>query len=240
MRRTLLTAGLLFLLGLFLGLFLHSWFPKAQMTPVPQTTDVGTSTSNTIPTTGTLPATDLLPGTPSPESNSDAVDQRKELLTFCYDVLCALENKDYTALSSYISKNGVRFTPYSTVDPVSDLILTSSQISSAALNMESYVWGVEDGSGDPIRMTISDYMAKYVYDAAYTLAPRIGINQIVQSGNAKENVAEVYPDDQFVEFNFPGLDPEAEGLDWCSIKLVVSSEEGGLKLVGLIHSEWTI
>ena len=241
MKRTLLISGLLFLVGLFLGLFLHSWFPKAEMNSMTQTIDVGTSTVNTIPTTDSLPpTTELLPSAPASDDTAETLQARKELLTFCYDVLQALEDKDYATLSTYISKDGVRFTPYSTVDTASDLVLSSSQIGSAALNTETYTWGSEDGSGEPIRLTINDYMSQYVYDATYTLAPRIGINEIIQSGNARENVSDFYSNAQFVDFNFPGLDPAENGLDWCSLKVVITTEEDSFKLVGLIHSEWTI
>ena len=60
------------------------------------------------------------------------------------------------------------------------------------------------------------------------------------NGSAIENVTEAYPDASFVEYHFDQLDPQYGGLDWCSLKLVFVSRDGAWKLVGIIHSQWTV
>ena len=95
------------------------------------------------------------------------------------------------------------------------------------------------GSGSPIRCTSKDYFARYVFNTDYTEAPQVGIDTVLISGNALENVADAYPNGRFVEYHFPGIDPALEGFDWCSLKLVFEIWNNDWYLVGIIHGEWT-
>lgn len=97
-----------------------------------------------------------------------------------------------------------------------------------------------DGLGSLIELTPAEYFSTYVFNTDYTQAPEIGVDRILQSGNALENLTEAYPGCRFVEFHFPGLDPANAGLDWCSLKLVFSPSDSCWQLVGIIHSQWTI
>ena len=63
---------------------------------------------------------------------------------------------------------------------------------------------------------------------------------LLNTMNALENVAAAFPDGRFVEYHFPGLDPQMEGYDWCSLKVVFEAYNNQWYLVGLIHSQWTI
>ena len=113
-------------------------------------------------------------------------------------------------------------------------------MSSLESDEEVYTWGLEDGIGEPIRLTGTEYFARYVYNADYAQAPEQALNQVLMQGNALENVAAAYPEGRFVEYHFPGLDEALEGFDWCSLKLVFEPWQGDWRLVGIIHSEWTI
>lgn len=152
-----------------------------------------------------------------------------------------LQQQNWTVLSSYVHPSrGVTFTPYSTVEPDSNLNFTASQIKNLAQDQTVYTWGFEDGRGDPIQMTIQQYYARYVYDADYTQASEIGIDRIITGGNALENLAEVYTGCRFVDFSFPSADPVNDGLDWSSLKLVFQPDGERWYLVGIVHGEWTI
>ena len=236
MKRVLLFCGLTFLLGLSLGLFFHTWFPSTRDLSVSALPINNGLTSNSL----ALPSASPSVTTPA-DSDDETVDSDSlALLNRGFAVLEALKERDYETLATYVHSSGVRFTPYSTVDLAQDLVLTPKQIAGAASDTQIYIWGSEDGSGEPIELTIADYFTRFVFNADYTEATRIGINQVVQGGNALENVADSYPDGVFLDFNFSGLDPELEGLDWCSLKLVFQTEQGNLKLVGILHGEWTI
>ena len=94
--------------------------------------------------------------------------------------------------------------------------------------------------GDQINLTILEYIRTYVYNADYLYAPEQAVDRVLACGNALENVREIFPDDRFVEYYFPGIQPKKERFDWCSLKLVFSAYEEQWYLVGLIHSEWVI
>ena len=67
----------------------------------------------------------------------------------------------------------------------------------------------------------------------------MGVDQVVLSGNALENVAQAIRTAALWTCairSWTGL----RGLDWCSLKLVFTPLEGQWRLVGLIHSQWTI
>lgn len=237
MKRTILFCGLTFLVGLFLGLFFHTWFPTVKdVAPSAPMPEINTPV-NAVP----VPSATQAPASPEPSERQEPVlNDNRKLLNLALEVLDVLRARDYGTLSGYAHSSGVRFTPYSTVDFSQDLVLTPSQIAEGASDTQMYTWGMEDGSGAPLTLTIPDYFARFVYNADYTEAPRIGINQVVQSGNALENVTEAYPEGQFVDFNFSRLDPDQQGLDWCSLKLVFLQDQGELKLAGIIHGQWTV
>lgn len=167
--------------------------------------------------------------------------EQQTLLEQAYQCVYAFRDQDYSALASLVHPlKGVTFTPYSTVDPVANLVFTAEEIQTAASNAATYIWGLWDGTGDPIQMTMMDYFNTFVYNADYASAPMIGIDRILASGNCTENAADAYPDGHFVEFHFPELDPDNEGFDWCSLRLVFEQYREEYKLVGVIHSQWTI
>lgn len=168
-------------------------------------------------------------------------DDNLPLLGSACAVNRCLQQQDWTTLAAYVHpQRGVTFTPYSTVDPTGDLNFTADQIKNLAQDQTVYTWGFEDGRGDPIKMTISQYFQRYVYDRDYTQVPEIGVDRIMTGGNALENLSEEYPGCRFVDFSFPSADPVNDGLDWSSLKLVFQPEEEHWYLVGVVHGEWTI
>jgi hypothetical protein len=90
-----------------------------------------------------------------------------------------------------------------------------------------------------IDLTFADYFADFVYDVDFASAPQIAVNQRLGPGNTIDNSAEVYPGDMIVEYHFPGFDPQYDGMDWRSLRLVFKYCQGNYDLVGIIHDEWT-
>lgn len=179
---------------------------------------------------------------PQTASSGDP-DSNAPLLEAGNAVLAALKKDDIQSLAALVdSERGVTFTPYSTVDPHSDLTFSPDQLSQAGVSGTRYVWGYTQGKGDPITMTLPEYLDAYVFNIDYTQAPVIGVDSVLSSGNSLENVRDAYPGDRFLEYYFPGQDPEVGGLDWCALKLVFrdADDNGSYRLVGVIHSEWTI
>lgn len=201
--------------------------------------------SNT-PSTFTPP-----PGVSQPTASSSAAastgtpeldpEDNFPLLSSACAVNRAIQQQDWTTLAAYVHPDqGVTFTPYSTVEPGTDLTFTASQIKNLAQDQNLYTWGFEDGRGDPIQMTMAQYFQRYVYDRDYTQVPEIGVDRIMTGGNALENLTEVYEGCRFVDFSFPSADPVNDGLDWTSLKLVFRLKENHWYLVAVVHGEWTI
>ena len=191
------------------------------------------------------------PGTSSPEGSGsvpsapqssplDLADNFPLLGSAC-SVNRSIQRQNWSALAAYVHpERGVTFTPYSTVEPDSNLTFTPDQIKNLAQDQTIYTWGFEDGRGDPIQLTILQYFQRYVYDKDYTMAPEIGVDRIMTGGNALENLTEAYPGCRFVDFSFPSADPVNDGMDWSSLKLVFQPEGEHWYLVGVVHGEWTI
>ena len=201
-------------------------------------------TLNSKPSTFTPP-----PGISQPEGGSSSVPAPEPLdtadnfplLSSACAVCRCLQQRDWATLSAYVHPDlGVTFTPYSTVEPDSNLNFTADQIKNLAQDQNVYTWGFEDGRGDPIQATFIQYFERYVFDRDYTQADEIGIDRIITGGNALENLTEAYPGCRFVDFGFPSADPVNDGLDWSSLKLVFQPGAEHWYLVGVVHGEWTI
>lgn len=181
------------------------------------------------------------PSSPSPISDLLDPEDNFSLLGSACVVCRCLQLQNWSTLSTYVHPDrGVTFTPYSTVDPDSDLNFTAGQIRNLAQDPNVYTWGFEDGRGEPIQMTFPQYFERYVYDRDYIQVPELGVDRVMTSGNALENLAEVYDGCRFVDFSFPTSDPVSDGLDWSSLKLVFQPGGERWYLVGIVHGEWTI
>ena len=135
---------------------------------------------------------------------------------------------------------GVRFSAYSYVDTQNDLVIDASNFTGLMESSQTYTFGSYDGTGDPINMTFSDYYQEFVYDEDFADAEIIGNNTIVKTGNTLNNMADVYPGAYFVEFHFPQFDPQYEGMDWKSLRIVMEQDDGIWYIIGVIHDQWTI
>lgn len=237
MKRTVLSSILTLVLGFAVGVFF-----RFHMLPTPSASS-GPSTMNTLAASGpsAAPAGYYIYPTSTPALAALDRDDNSLLLERSGAAVAAIRERDYLALAAMVHpEKGVTFTPYSTVDPDGDLCFSPSQLTEAAEKGTSFVWGVTDGKGEPIELPLNGYFDKYVYNADYAQAPEIGIDTVLASGNAMENVAVSFPMGRFVEYHFSGLEDTNMGYDWCSLKLVFEVYQEQWMLVGVIHSEWTI
>lgn len=152
-----------------------------------------------------------------------------------------IKSKDLAGLSALVHpEKGLRLTPYPHVDVKADKVFTAQAVAGLATDTTVYQWGSYDGSGEPIKLNFNDYYQRFIYDHDFALAPIIGNNHAVSTGNTIDNVQQAYPSGKFVEFYFPGFDPKYEGIDWSSLKLVFEQQNGTWYLVGIVHGQWTI
>ena len=174
------------------------------------------------------------------ESTEEVIlKSENELLNRANLVLHYLKYRDFTQLSSIVhSESGVTFSPYAYIED-SDVRLTAAQIY-ALKPADAFKWGAYDGSALPITLSVGDYFSKFVFDRDFILAPRIGVDTLIQTGNTISNIDSAYPGASFVEYNVPADNPEYEGIDWASLRLVFKMADGQWMLIGIVHDNWTV
>jgi len=157
------------------------------------------------------------------------------------NVIQAIRDKDFELVSEFVHPvKGVRFTPYTYVEPDRDVVFSKEEIKKFFENTEQILWGYYDGSGFDILLTPAEYYERFIYSRDFANAEQVGYNEVLSYGNAIVNHFEVYEDPIVVEYYFAGSNPEYDGLDWRSLSLVFEEYEGSWKLVGIINNEWTI
>lgn len=165
------------------------------------------------------------------------------LLQLTNKILVLIKSKDYKSLAEYIHPvSGLRFSPNAFIDTGQDVIMQRDKLMKEAGNKKQYKikWGIFDGSGEPIRMTLNEYMQTFVYDVDFVNPEIIKVNKMIGKGNSLNNLLTVYKDCDFTESHFSGFEKKYEGMDWRSLRLVYKNTEGKYYLVGIIHDQWTI
>jgi hypothetical protein len=165
-----------------------------------------------------------------------------ELAQLAYTVLGYIRDSDYKELARIAHPEyGVVFSPYSTISLPTNKCFQAVQIEAFKEDKSLYVWGVYSGSGEPIELTPAGYFEEFVFRKDYYSAPIVGINHIVRSGNALENITDVFHDVQFVDYYIPGTETGgAEDLSWSSLRLGFEEYDGKLMLTVILHSVWTV
>lgn len=149
----------------------------------------------------------------------------------------ALREQDYLTLGELAHPNGLRFAPYSYLSE-NDQIFPPDQVAFLPAMSRLFNWGVYDGSGEPIETSLFNYYSRFIFDVDFTSPEAIGFNYRLSAGSRINNIAEVYPDGQVVEYYFSGFDPQYAGMDWRSLQLVFRPVEGSYKLAAIVHDEW--
>jgi hypothetical protein len=179
----------------------------------------------------------------------DSLNHESDLLPDIYDLMLPLgnavvETMDPLAIENLLEfahpEKGILFSPYLYIHTETALRLTKQEILTSIKLNTVHFWGEFDGSGDPIELTFLQYFNRFVYDKPYKKAPLYDVNMRVGSGNSLDNTAEVFPNATFIEFHFDGFDPELNGLDWRSLRMVFEKYNDTYYLVAIIHDEWTI
>jgi hypothetical protein len=133
---------------------------------------------------------------------------------------------------------GLRFSPYAFVNDT-DQVFSANQVAGLLTNNTVFTWGVYDGSGAPIELTFVEYYFQFVYDVDFSAAPQIALNHRLGEGNSLNNAQEFYPRSMVVEYYFPGFDPQYEGMDWRSLRLIFLQDNDVWYLAGIVHDQWT-
>ena len=169
--------------------------------------------------------------------NKDSV-----LLYLTEDILTAFKNKNYSVVADVIDPvAGVRFSPYGFIDTIRNVIFSKEKFTEQVRrsNQDKIVWGEFDGSGDTIRMTLNEYIAKFVYDVDFISPETRKVNEFIGHGNSLNNLLSVYKNCDFTESHFSGFEKKYEGMDWRSLRLIFKERDEKFFLVGVVHDQWT-
>jgi hypothetical protein len=205
--------------------------------------NIEASISPSVPPTP-LPFPSSLPPTDSStevvlSSTTTAIALNQTVLDRASQVVQTLKSQDFISLAGYVHPlNGVRFSPYAFVQET-DQVFSADEIGSIMADSKVYTWGSYAGTGEPINLSFPAYYSEFIYDVNFTNAPQVALNHRLSAGNSIDNSAEFYPGSMFVEYYFPGFDPQYDGMDWRSLRLVFSEYNGTWALVNIIHDEWT-
>jgi len=170
----------------------------------------------------------------------DSIADEETLTTIASEILTTLKAKDYTAFASYFHPTeGVVFSPYGFIDTKTAKKLSKASFLKLIEERVSIIWGNYDGTGDTIKLTAQQYLEKFVYNADYLHAEKIGHDQIIGKGNSLNNLTEVFPKHPFIEYHFSSFDKKYGGMDWTSLRLVFKQYQSNYYLVAVVHDQWT-
>ena len=180
-------------------------------------------------------------GGPPDESALDSNPSNSELIQIAYEIVEHIGDYDYDALSKYVHPEyGVVFSPCATITLSTNRRFTEEQVAAFSTDRTPYVWGVRDGSGEPIERTPSEYFSEFVNFKDFSAAPVVGINHIVRNGNALENITDIFSDVQFVDFHFPNDDRNsASEHNWATLRLGFEAYNDLMRLTVVLRSVWT-
>jgi len=183
---------------------------------------------------------------PASESPTDALSpdpsnqQEVQLKAAAQDVMEFLRGRDLESIIPLIDPGlGLRFSPYSHINTDTDLVFQADTLPSFK-DTSKLNWGTADGSGKPIELSFRDYYEQFVYNKDFADAPNVSVNHIIGTGNVEFNGTQVYPNASYVEFHFPGIEENQDGMDWQSLILVFVPHQEDWKLVAVVHDQWTI
>jgi hypothetical protein len=126
------------------------------------------------------------------------------------------------------------------VDTGRHITLKKEELQLSFSGATEYVWGSEDGTGDPILMTFKRYIKRYVYDVDFDSLATVSFGESPQRGNIINNVVDIYSWSLIVEYYLSGINPEYEWMDRKWLTFVFDQEETLWKLKAVVHHEWTI
>ena len=152
----------------------------------------------------------------------------------------ALATNDFARITNDIHPTrGVRFSMYAYVRSETDKVFSREQFAQYLQQSKiRFTWGDLDGTGELLVTPLPTYLATWV-DAKKFNDARIKINDFESRGNMTNNVKDIYPKSDVVDFYYKGTD-EYDGMDWRGMRLVFDDYQGKRYLVAIINDQWTI
>lgn len=161
------------------------------------------------------------------------------LLKTSEEILKAIKKGDYNKFASFIHPEyGIRFSPYAYIDTLAQQVLSSNQFLQISKQKKSINWNTS-WEIEPEYLTIDQYFKKFVYDVDFLNAELKSINEYHSQGTDLNNIEEIYPKADVVEFFFSGFEEKYGGHDFRGLRLVFKFYNTKPFLIALVHDEWT-
>ncbi|GAB0157571.1 hypothetical protein CHRYSEOSP005_28490 [Chryseobacterium sp. Alg-005] len=155
------------------------------------------------------------------------------------ELLDALKNKDYKKFAEFIHpEKGIRFSMYAFVDPSGDKHFSKADFEKYYPAKTIFTWGSMDGSGDPYKATIKDYLQKWVFSKDFTDSS-FSYNEFQKGGNSLNNLKEIYPGNDFTENYIKGTEKYGK-MDWKTLRFVFEEFQGKYYLIAVVNDQWTV
>ncbi|AZA77450.1 hypothetical protein EG347_07965 [Chryseobacterium sp. G0186] len=155
------------------------------------------------------------------------------------EVLQSLKAKDYKTFASFIHpEKGISFSMYAFVDPKDDKHFSKADFEKYQPTKMLFTWGTYDGSGDPYKATINEYLGKWVFSKDFTVS-QYSSNKFIGRGNSLNNLDEIYPKSDFTENYIKGTEKNGE-MDWKTVRFVFEEFQGKYYLIAVVNDQWTI
>ncbi|WP_372845391.1 hypothetical protein [Psychrobacter sp.] len=152
----------------------------------------------------------------------------------------ALANNDFSRITNDIHPTrGVRFSMYAYVRPDKDKVFSREQYAQYLQQSKiRFTWGEKDGTGDLLITPLPTYLQTWV-DAKKFNNAHIKINEFESRGNMINNIKDIYPKSDVVDFYYKGT-AKYDGMDWRGMRLVFDDYQGKRYLVAIINDQWTV
>ena len=162
------------------------------------------------------------------------------LMNVSEEILTHFKIRNYERIAQFIHpKEGLRFSPYAHIDTTKDKILSAAQFLQQAKQNDRLNWNSSWDGEKPEFLTIDGYFKEFIYDVDFLNAKLKSINQYHSQGTDLNNINEVYPGCNVVEFFFPGFEKKYGGLDFRALRLIYRIKNNKTYLVGIVHDQWT-
>lgn len=152
----------------------------------------------------------------------------------------ALANNDFSRITDDIHPTrGVRFSMYAYVRTDTDKVFSREQYAQYLQQSKiRFTWGEKDGTGEALVVPLPEYLDTWVAGEKYNNAS-ISVNEFKHNGSMINNLKEIYPNSEFVEFYHKGSE-QYSGMDWRILRLVFDEYQGKRYLVAIVNEQWTV
>jgi hypothetical protein len=169
----------------------------------------------------------------------DSIARDTNFIDFTNDLLNLLDNNKLTTFSDHFHPiKGCKFVPYTFISD-EHLNFSSQSFQNELSQNKKLHWGMYNGSGEAIDLTIQDYFKQFVYDENFkNNSTEIHINSDLEFSNSLNNILDFFPESDYIELYYEGT-KEHEGMDWSSLLFYIEQFKDTYYLVAVVHNQWT-